>query len=301
MNVIERLFQQSEYQFARIRRHPGQRVPQELIWLLLFFWIALLVVFCLEIGLSWLIAVLFPGAGQTEQFLVLLYRTGIMSAAALLFCRLIERRPLRTMGLTRRHMLRDYLAGVLAGGIMFGTVLLLAWKGGGLICAGMPGIAHGGTYFLLIAGWVMQGLSEELAFRGWLMMSAGTHRNPRTAVAVSALSFAAAHLANSGISVPAFINLLLFSVLMSMIVLRTDSIWAAAAVHSTWNWIQGSFFGLPVSGLTGGDTVFAFLPTGRAEWLTGGAFGPESGLAASLVLLAGIILLLLLPQRRETE
>ncbi|MBR4201527.1 MAG: CPBP family intramembrane metalloprotease [Oscillospiraceae bacterium] len=297
--MLERFFAESDAQFARIRQHPAQRVPENPLLVLLLFWIVMLCAFSAERLVSWLIFRQHPALPQTEQLLVFLFRTNIMSVMSILFCRFIERRPLRTMGLTGRHGLRDYGRGILLGLLMFGAVMLTGWAGGAFRFCGTGGISGRLLYFLLAAGWMMQGFSEEITFRGWLMMSAGTRSRPLTAVIVSALSFAAAHLQNNGISVLAFCNVLLFGAVMSLVMLRTDSVWTAAGLHSTWNWAQGSFFGLPVSGIAAGDSVLLFSQTDRAGWLGGGAFGPESGLAATGVLVIMLLLLIFLPQNRR--
>ena len=267
-----------------------------LLILLLIFWIMVFCTFSLESFLTARIAAAFPQITVSGYLVILLFRTNITTAAVLLICLLSERRPLRTLGMTARHLLRDYALGALLGLLMFGAVMLTGWAGGAFSYQGTGQITGKPLYALLTAGWVMQGFSEEIAFRGWLMMSAGMHIPPQWAVTVSSLCFAAAHLGNDGVSVIAFCNLLLFGAVMSLLMFRTDSIWAPAALHSAWNWAQGSFFGLPVSGIPTADTVLSFAQTGRAEWLGGGTFGPESGLAAAGVLLLTLLMLFWIPQ-----
>lgn len=70
--------------------------------------------------------------------------------------------------------------------------------------------------------------------------------------------------------------------------MREGSLWGISALHSVWNWVQGNFFGFEVSGTNAsGGTLLNLLATGK-DWLTGGAFGPEGGLAVTIVLVAGI-------------
>ena len=78
--------------------------------------------------------------------------------------------------------------------------------------------------------------------------------------------------------------------------------WGAAALHSVWNWAQGNFFGMQVSGIPTGSSVFSFSQTEQAKWIGGGMFGLEGGAAATVVMLAVIVILLLIPARKyETE
>ena len=105
------------------------------------------------------------------------------------------------------------------------------------------------------------------------------------AVAVNSAFFSILHAANPGTSVLAFFNLFLFGVFASVLMLKTDNIWIVCAVHSVWNFVQGNFFGLSVSGNSLAPSVLRFSAGGMKIW-TGGEFGPEGGLCVTAVLLA---------------
>lgn len=295
---------QTEPQFARIRAHPQQRVPRNLWLLLLIFWTAILCSVLVQtaavfpIGIAAGILGIDLSADPTGNLLLALGMTGVTVVLVLLCGRCIDRRPLRTMGLTRHRLLPDYLCGFLLGLAMFSVVVLLAWMGGALTFHGTADIQHPLAAVLLILGWMIQGFSEELTFRGWLMMSAGTHHRPHTAILVSALCFAAAHLGNDGVSIPACVNLTLFGIAAALLVLRTDSIWCAAAMHSAWNWAQGNLYGLQVSGIEAGDSLLHAAQTDTAAWLSGGRFGLEAGAGTTAVLGVLIFVLMILPQRK---
>ena len=287
--------------FERIRQTPKLRIPQETALILfiavLFELVVLLADFVAQISVGIALAIASVQLDAETGTAVILLLRSVEIAAVLLFCRCIERRAFRTLGLTGKRMLPDYLAGLLLGFAMFSAVLLLILAGGAAVReenAVQPKPLLAGC---LAVGWMIQGFSEELTFRGYLMMSLGTRTKPWRAVIYSAVCFALAHLGNSGISLPALVNLTLFGILMSLLVLRTDSIWCAAAVHAVWNWAQGSFYGLQVSGMETGASFFRFALTGSRTWLGGGAFGPEGGAAATLLLAVCITVLLLLPNR----
>ena len=93
------------------------------------------------------------------------------------------------------------------------------------------------------------------------------------------------------------INLILFGVFMSVLVLKLNSIWMACAIHSVWNFVQGNFYGILVSGNDFGPSVFRFESTEGMELLNGGSFGMEGGIATSVVLTVSIIIVLLLKPR----
>jgi hypothetical protein len=70
------------------------------------------------------------------------------------------------------------------------------------------------------------------------------------------------------------------------------------AFHVAWNWVQGCLFGLVVSGQRSVPTLINLQTTGP-DVVTGGAFGPEGGLAVTAVFLVGIALVLLLRPKQS--
>ena len=291
--------------FERIRALPELRISKHLIIVMLLFWVYMFCAVYLERLTFWLVgfAAKSAGADWLDDFdielLIELGLTVIVVIMTLICCRLIENRPLRTMYLTRRKCLPDYLGGMLLGFAMMTAVILIAWGSGAIRFEGTQPLRRPVIMILLVFGWLIQGFSEELTFRGWLMTSVGTHHALWLAVIVNAVFFALLHMNNDGISLFAIGNLILFGVMTSLYVLRTGSLWGAAALHSVWNWAQGNFYGMQVSGIPSGSCVFRFSQTDRLEWIGGGTFGLEGGAATTAVLLLASVILLLLPTREH--
>ncbi len=150
---------------------------------------------------------------------------------------------------------------------------------------------------IIALGWIVQASGEELLFRGWLLQVIGARYRVWLGVLISSLLFSAAHLLNPGISPVAVVNLLLVGVFLALYALRDGSLWGVCAWHAMWNWTQGNLLGFEVSGLrTPGGTLFNLMESGP-DVFTGGAFGPEGGLAVTAVLLVGIGVLALLGRR----
>ena len=84
---------------------------------------------------------------------------------------------------------------------------------------------------------------------------------------------------------------------LSFLVLKLNSIWMACAIHSVWNFVQGNFFGILVSGGSFGASVFRFDSVGGKELLNGGDFGMEGGLATTVILTVSIMIVLLIKPR----
>ena len=299
--------------FERIRRNPKQKVARNILILLLIFAGYFLVTAITESLVMTIVApprvdVQMQGGSISADVKMtpddvrnMLYMTLVSIALTFVFCCCIESRGVRTMGLAKRRAVPDYLIGILLGlGLMTATVMI-AWGLGGVTYQGTVSSVPVQPMLLFIGGWMIQGFSEELTFRGYLTVSAGTYHSPVTAVAVSSLAFAAAHLSNDGISVFACVNLTLFGVLAALLFLRTDSIWCVAALHSFWNMAQGNVFGLKVSGIDVGVTFFRFDMVADKDWVNGGGFGLEGGIATTIVMSLGILVIFLLPQRQPEQ
>ena len=297
---MKRTFMTANNPMVRVMRSGNYRIPKH--GTLFFFCLTLLISAVLHVLgqlVLTLIWGLLSGAGVLHKFnadsidsmILNLLLTSLEILCALIFVRCIENRSTRTAGTIARGMGRQYLIGMCAGFGTFSGAVLIAWAGGALHYDGIDSPVQWGTLGILLLCWMIQGFSEEICFRGWLMTSLTKHHSPLYGVIVSALVFAAFHLGNDGISVLAFINLTLFGIFAAFYLLRTGSIWGPAAMHGVWNLVQGNFYGIKVSGMELGVTLFRFDSAEGHTLLNGGAFGMEGGLGVTAMMLLGIALL----------
>jgi membrane protease YdiL (CAAX protease family) len=236
---------------------------------------------------------------EPAMTVVALFATLGTIVGVIIYCRGIEGRRLATLGLRRGHALREYLVGMLVGLLLFGLVMLICVVTGAL---SYQGFAFGsiGLLIAFLLAFMVQGLSEELLCRGYFMVSLARKQSLPVALIISSCLFAILHLANAGIQPLAFVNLVLFGCLTGVYLLKRGSIWGVAALHSLWNFAQGSIFGIPVSGIETAVSVVNFAPVTGGELINGGAFGVEGGLATTIVLAAALIVTLLLKARETT-
>lgn len=206
--------------------------------------------------------------------------------------RFVEKRPFWTLGYELKNALFQYGRGFLIGVFMFTSAV------GILVLFGSVSMEHGdqtlqgfaaiGGVGLVLTGWIVQGGAEEVLIRGWVLPVIGARYKPWIGLLISSLIFALLHGFNPGLSAIALVNLALFGVFAGLYAMREGSMWGISALHSVWNWVQGNFFGFQVSGTdANGGTLINLLETG-ANWLTGGEFGPEGGLAVTIVLVIAI-------------
>ncbi len=126
-------------------------------------------------------------------------------------------------------------------------------------------------------------LWEELLFRGYLWTVAYDAGGVRVARWSSAVAFGAVHLLNPGAGVLSTLMVIIAGLCLGMIRERTNSIGATWLAHLAWNWIMAAVLHVPVSGLLF-DTPLYRTAVAGPTWWTGGAWGPEGGLAALCVL-----------------
>jgi membrane protease YdiL (CAAX protease family) len=203
----------------------------------------------------------------------------------------IERHTFWTLLKSKRIIMR-YARGVLIGIVMLSASLLIVLPSNAFT---LKTNALSQTHLqdltgvsLAYLGWMLQGLKEECVYRGWLLPLLGVHYKPWPSILLSSLAFALMHITNPHFTVIGGINLTLFGVFCALYALADDNIWGVAGLHAAWNWAEGHVFGLPISGISyHGGSIFAFQNSNYV-WLNGGAFGPEGGIAVTIVLLASI-------------
>ena len=147
--------------------------------------------------------------------------------------------------------------------------------------------------------WLLQGGTEEVATRGWLLTRIAARTNLSLAIAISSSLFGILHLGNSGVTFLSLLNIILDGVLAGLLFIYTDSIWLVVAQHGTWNYVQGNLLGFQVSGTGADASIFSFTMGDGPDWLTGGAFGAEGSIITTLVLLLSLVIVYRLGERKE--
>jgi len=238
---------------------------------------------------------------QEHLLLPTLFTFGIITLLVIVYCRYIERRSMYSMGFVRENAFKDYIRGLFTGFVMFASAVLLAFVSGGLR---YNGFVTGEQFALLIGflvGFMIQGMAEEVLVRGYFMVSVANRSSVLFAVLSSSIVFAILHIFNSGISLTAMLNLVLFGVFTAVYMLKMNSIWGICAIHSMWNFAQGNIFGISVSGARPTVSVFSFELKPGAELINGGSFGLEGGLAVTVVLALSLVFIINAKGREVAE
>jgi len=134
-------------------------------------------------------------------------------------------------------------------------------------------------------------LAEEIGFRGYPFQRLIEAIGEAWATVAMALIFGLVHLQNPHATLASTLGTVLAGILFAVAYLRTRALWLSWGLHLGWNLSMAVLFGLPVSGVTEFGSVVQTGPE-LPVWLTGGVYGPEGSLLASVVILIGIAVLM---------
>lgn len=214
----------------------------------------------------------------------------ILVLILLIFLRFIDKKKLRDVGLTSiKSHVGELSYGLLLGALSMSGIFvtLLLTKNIRLINSfSKPAISS--YIFTGMFLFILVGIKEELLCRGYCITMLNSMKKPWLSVIVSSLIFSALHLFNPNVKALGLINIVLVGILFGYMFIKTDNLWMPIGYHITWNYFQGNVFGFPVSGTTAHGIYN--LSVRNDNLLTGGAFGPEAGLLATIAIIIGMIL-----------
>ena len=137
--------------------------------------------------------------------------------------------------------------------------------------------------FIVLRSFVLQGIGEEVLFRGYLMQS--LHRRPIIAVLVAAIAFTVPHLASGG-GQESMLERVIYlampfglSISAGFLAIACRSVWGGVGIHG------GIHVAVAIA------TALGFTANGPGMWLTVGA----------LHILVGVLVAALVPRSRWAE
>ena len=192
----------------------------------------------------------------------------------------IDKLPWREVGLDRAAASPPVLIkGAALGGLTIGAASLLLLSTHMLrIDPSAPGSWWGeagrSTMILLPAGFF-----EELFIRGYVFAILRRAAGWKTALIITSIVFGLLHVANPGADSESILAVIVAGFFLGAVFLATRSLYAAGAAHFAWNWVMAGGLHIAVSGVPSHDPDYRVVDSGP-DWLTGGPWGPEGGLAA---------------------
>jgi membrane protease YdiL (CAAX protease family) len=132
-------------------------------------------------------------------------------------------------------------------------------------------------------------LSEEVMFRGLpLVLLAGIMGRWPALVLVAGVLFSLVHGLNPNITPLAYFNIALAGVFLGVAFYAPGGIWTAFGAHLGWNATLAAL-DAPVSGMPFRIPLLDYH-TGNPSWVSGGQFGPEGGVLATVALGAALLI-----------
>jgi len=264
------------------------------VGLLIALYLALLLFIRGEVALN--LSQLTPlGLGLTEGTLFL-----FTTIAALIMAG-IEHRQYGRYGLPIRSAFeKDFWIGAIVGFAAISGCLLGIFALHGFRLAGLA--IHGSTIPSAAVAWgatfAVVGLSEEFAFRGYLLFTLTTGMGFWLSAFVLSALFGLAHAGNPGETKFGLLSVMLFGLLFCLFLRRRGNLWWAVGFHAGWDWGQTFFYGVPDSGIPAYHSFFNCSFSGP-RWLTGGTVGPEASVFTPVVL--GIVAIVFTQVCRENR
>ncbi len=238
--------------------------------------------------------------GQMSELLIY-YGFVIFSLVTLLYCRVIEKKKLREIGFSGN--LIAYSAGAVLAVALLVVIMGVGCLTNSMSFLGVNTEVDGKSLFLWAVAFGIQGATEEIMCRGFLLHSLKEKVSVPMAIIISSAAFVALHLINTSLldshfvyAIVGIINLILISVIFSGLVLWRSNIWIACGLHSVWNFILSVVMGLTVSGNESISKGIILFRINNASLLNGADYGIEASLITTVVL--GILAFLMMKRQK---
>lgn len=220
-----------------------------------------------------------------------------ISLIAMIMWRKMFGLPLSALGYKKEHWAKELGAGLLIGAGLISLVCAVIYLTGSARLELSKGAGFNIWLLLYLVMFIFVGFGEETAFRGYAMGTLRQTEKPWLIVALPAVIFGLAHSTNSNFSLLSCVNIILAGIFIGILYWKSGKLWLSIGFHIAWNYFQGCVYGFEVSGI---ETKGIFVSSANgSSLLNGGGFGPEGSIPATVVLLAGIGVLLLVYRNKK--
>ena len=224
---------------------------------------------------------------------LLVYTFGVFVAATiglftagllgnLLTLKIFDARPLTDIGLGGGlGWPRNFILGVVFGAGAAALLLLAPLMAGtGHLSARQNSSFSWGTVLFYLIAALFSAAGEEMIFRGYAFQLLVEKIGPFATVLPIGVLFGLAHSMNPHASQLGVVNTILWGILLGFAFLRSRDLWLPIGLHYGWN-VVVPLFGAALSGLTIDVTRYSYQWDLAPVW-SGGTYGPEGGLLATL-------------------
>ncbi len=133
---------------------------------------------------------------------------------------------------------------------------------------------------------------EEILLRGIIFRITEEKLGSYVSLMLSGIIFGGVHLMNPSSTLLSTLCIGLVGIVFGAAYIYSRSLWLPIAIHFSWNFMQSGIFGAVTSGNEKTNSLFSTTITGP-ELITGGNFGPEGTLQATLFWLIVLIIFMI--------
>lgn len=275
------------------------------IFLLSYFILSLI-----AIGIAVAVLMQLP-VGFSQQSLLGFTVPFVISSAVALFLgwfygKIFEDLPFRALGAWfTKNWLKDLFFGLIFGTFSIIIAALIAYLFGGMqfeINRNSGFVPIGLTLAATLSIFTVGAIAEELLFRGYLLQTLSRAKIFWVGLILTSFLFASAHNTNPGANIFTWTNTFFAGVWLAVSYYKTRNLWFPFGVHFAWNWVQGAFLGINVSGLSelASAPILRVTETG-SKFIGGGDYGIEGGIACTIALIVSTALIYFSPFLKPTE
>jgi membrane protease YdiL (CAAX protease family) len=166
------------------------------------------------------------------------------------------------------------------------ALLLLALHSLGVSDFGSPELPAGALLkfgFLWALVFMLTGICEEFAVRGYPQCTLTRSVGFWPAAVLTSLILGLAHAGNSGEAMLGLIGVFAAGLVACLMLRRTGDLWFPIGFHFSWDYAESFIFGVPDSGSIAAGHLLSTHMHG-SKWLSGGSVGPEGSVLAFVML-----------------
>ncbi len=228
------------------------------------------------------------------------YGFAIFFIVALLYCKFVEKRNLKSFGFNKKGF--DYIIGAVIAVLLLAVIVGASYLTSALSFNFITTSVDPLYLTALFVAFFIQSFAEEVLCRGFLLKSLEKKAGLPLAIFVSSTAFALPHLpsmleADFAFAVIGILNLYLVSVVFSLLYMLRANIYVVAGLHCVWNFVLNGVMGLSVSGSNSNENALMNFTVNSESILNGGVYGLEASVITTVVL--GVVAFILVKMYRK--
>lgn len=189
----------------------------------------------------------------------------------------------------------NFIIGTFTGFVLLSLTVLVMYLNGNYSIVAVNPVSS-----LLIPFSIMLTVAiiEEILVRGIIFRIIEQKLGSYISLLISSVIFGVLHVANPNASFLSGLCITSAGFLLGAAFIYNRNLWLPIALHLAWNFTQSGIFGAITSGNEKTSSLFEARIQG-SELITGGQFGPEGSIQATLFCLLGATILLILSKRKN--